>query len=136
MHSVDKAYSNTHFILPRTYEAEITEFHKKRRTAYISLCYADRCAEIAYITVYTYAYAYETMYTVSALYLVPQSHLYALDHFLPYFIEIPVNPRTRLPSLLILLVYLILYLSWYAINHRINASRLISSSALSTHHCR
>ena len=65
----DKAYSNTHFILPGTYEAEITEFHKKRRTAYILLCYADRCAETAYITVYTYAYAYETMYTVGALYL-------------------------------------------------------------------
>ena len=59
MHSVDKAYSNTHFILPEIYEAEITEFHKKRRTAYISLCYADCCAEIAYIIVYTYAYAVE-----------------------------------------------------------------------------
>ena len=100
MHSVDKAYSNTHFILPEIYEAEITEFHKKRRTAYISLCYADRCTEIAYITVYTYVYADETMYTVSALY-----------YFLSFFIEIPVNPRTRLPSLLMLLVYFILYLS-------------------------
>ena len=112
MHSVDIAYSNTHFILPGIYEAEITEFHKKWRTAYISLCYADRCAEIAYIAVYTYAYAYETMYTVSVLYLATQSHLYALYYFLELFTEIPVKPRTRLPSLLILLVYLILYLSW------------------------
>ena len=45
-------------ILERT-KQQITEFHKKRRTAYISLCYADCCAEIAYIIVYTYAYADE-----------------------------------------------------------------------------